>query len=294
MRIDAITCCVGEKYAAYLRESLPIWLDTVDSLTVVTRNGIAMAGHLGEVMKSSKIKLAITDAFYSHGAAFNKAAALNVAYHCASPTDWVLHFDSDILPPENWRAIAEGRIKSGELYGAFRYTEDGQRLDEAPLFPYGYFHLWDVADPCSWRWPIFEPWHGHAGNYDANFAEQWPYVRRRDLGFQLTHKGQPRRGWFGVEESPKMLAFNTVGLHNVRKLSRSGIGNLNLPEPKAKLALINAESNVDWTLGVLRICSAYGPFLSEAVMGLRDGYTTISPTVPLSYIQELVEQCIRS
>lgn len=157
-KIDAITCCVGKMYAEQLARSLPIWLDTLDSLTIVTKKGddiLALEG-------PSNLSIVETDVFTSYGAHFNKGAALCYAYASADPKDWALHVDSDIIPPKDWRKIAEEKAEPDCLSGAFRYDERGQRLDEAPLYPYGYFHLWHVSNPVTWKWPLFDPWFPHA------------------------------------------------------------------------------------------------------------------------------------
>lgn len=259
MRIDGITCCVGEKYAELLSQSIGTWLETLDSLTIVTsRSDSAVQALWRRFNESPKLNLVATDVFYEYGATFNKAAALCEAYAVSQPTDWCLHFDSDIVPPVYWRKHAERRIQPGNLYGAFRFSPEGVRLDEFPLFPYGYFHLWNVMDPHSWNWPIFEYWHPHAGNYDSEFALQWPASNRRDLGFSVTHLGEPRSNWFGPN-GDGMEQLRSQGLYQTRILAKAGAGILHdIPEPKLRLQLVNAEEDPLWARRVLDACAIAG------------------------------------
>jgi hypothetical protein len=249
----------------------------------------------------SKLYVYKTEVFYAHGATFNKAAALCEAYYCASPSDWVLHFDSDILPPEYWRRLAEKRIQPGNLYGAFRYSEDGKRLDEYPLFPYGYFHLWNTLDPNSWNWPIFEHWHPHAGNYDSEFAEQWPMSKRLDLGFSVTHQGEPRENWMGPKGGD-MQHLREVGLWKVRQLAKQGVGILDIPVPDMRLLILDAERDPIWTREVLRSCAAqrFDVTANTTAKGCstldrlrkvsRRDFTQVDPGMPLNFVQELIRR----
>lgn len=316
MRIDGITCCVGEKYALQLTRSLQRWLETLDSLTIVTAPGDSSIQLVTDLLKTMpapdsrpysppccELKIITTNVFYEHGAKFNKAAALCEAYQLSNPTDWVLHFDSDIIPPEYWRWLAEKRIGKGNLYGAFRYNEEGRRLDEFPLFPYGYFHLWHVDDPCAWRWPIFETWHPHAGNYDSEFAMQWPSARRgHDLGFSVLHQGEPRQSWFGPNDSESMQGLHNTGLYHVRLLAKEGVGILSIPEPLLRFYLLTPEADPQWTKSVLRLCAEHGPFKITAGPALLtidklrkvplQNYQAIDPSVPVSQIEERISRVI--
>lgn len=261
MRIDAITCCVGEVYAPQLKRSLPIWGDTLDSLIIVTEPNDPIL----DAQVPSNVKFVVTDVFTQYGAHFNKGAALCEAYAAADPTDWALHVDSDIIPPANWRDTAECHAERGCLSGAFRYDEHtGECLDERPLYPYGYFHLWHTSDPASHLWPLFEPWFPHAGSYDANFTDRWLTKNRRDLGFKLIHQGERRVNWFGPgAPAIHMQKLKRIGLRKVRLLAnRTGQGRLKVPTPKVRVAIRHTDTK--FINQVLRVCRSGGPFGVEA------------------------------
>lgn len=204
MRIDGITTCVGPRYAAHLAQTLPVWLETLDSLTIVTASGddgheARMLGissgatlcywlQLYSTFRSPDGRLSVVsaDEFTKHGAHFNKGAALNVALGQARPTDWILSLDCDVLPPPNWREhLAE--ITPGTLYGC-------RRTDKLATKPWGYFQLWHASDD---RAKAFAECYDHAGRYDAVFADGWPRNRRKVLPFTVRHLGEPARYWHG-------------------------------------------------------------------------------------------------
>jgi len=205
MRIDGITTCAGEQYAGYLARSLPVWLDTLDSVTVVgLPNEIDRLwyGFLCEPSLQIPVQVVSTDAFTSNGASFNKGAALNYGIRCNLPTrsqhlpSWLLSFDCDILPPANWREIAERQLERGNLYGAPRYSPEGGRVDRR-WYPRGYFQLWHVTDPHYRRSPVFDENWPDAGGYDTAFASQWPLGKWVDLGIALVHQGEKAKHWCG-------------------------------------------------------------------------------------------------
>lgn len=264
-----------------LSRSLPIWLDNLDTLTIVTRNGDEDVQRLYDrYSHRSCIKLVTTDVFTAYGASFNKAAALCEAYGVMAPTDWVLHFDSDIIPPKDWRQRIH--LHFGHLYGAFRYSEEGECLDEKPLYPYGYLHLWNVADRHAWQWPLFQLFHPHAGNYDSHFADQWPQKCRLNLGFTVIHQGEPRQCWFGENAKEEMDYLHSIGLQKVRGLAAEGIGVINLPEPRQRVYIEAATDNPDRTVKILNYCASKGPFAIQASIYPTSFASLLHVSVPTS------------
>lgn len=288
MRIDAITCCVGELYAGQLARSIDVWLSTLDSLTIVTKPGDPVLALRGP----RELRFVETEVFTEFGAYFNKAAGLNLAYAATDPTDWVLHFDSDIIPPADWRSIAEAKARRDCLSGAHRYDEHtGERLDEVPLYPYGYFHLWHTSAPQTWRWPLFDPWFEHAGSYDANFTDLWTPSKRKDLGFKLIHQGERRTNWYGAgADQSHMQRLREVGYRNARK---KDYGRLPIPEPKLRLALRSNQEG--WARDVLRACRIAGPFAVEAMVrnDVPKGWEKVRPAVRPHEIQRRVLACLK-
>lgn len=296
MRIDAITCCVGAEYAAMLEKSIVTWMNTLDSLVVVTKPGDT-ALHMVQYVANAypnKVRVITTNIFTEYGAHFNKGAALCEAYRACDPTDWVLHFDADIIPPENWREKVEAAsIRSGFLYGAPRIHENGKPADSDPVFhPYGYFQLWNVSDRYSWRWPIFDTWHPHCGSYDANFMDQWPQGRWKRLMFSVTHQGEPRTNWFGTEPEKQELMRPLLdrGLYRYRMDCNKGKDRL--PVPKAKLRYHLVDNSPRWGVDVIRACMIGGPFLVDARTKSFAGARPIRRTQPFTQIQEEVLKCM--
>lgn len=255
MRIDAITVCVGEMYVEQLARAIPVWLDTLDSLTIATDSaGLAVwlwAQPCAALSPLEKVHFAVTDVFTQHGAAFNKGAALNVAYDQASPSDWVLAFDADIIPPPNWREIVEHEAERGYLHGCGRVREDNQlAIRERILHPLGFFQLWHTSDPRSWRWPLFPPDYPCAGGYDAEFAEHWPRDHWRKLPFDVTHQGEHGVNWFGQGSAEKTIAW---------RANRGRFGNERLAVP-IRHEVLNPDSDPEYAAGILKECRAHGPF----------------------------------
>jgi hypothetical protein len=194
MKIDGIVTCVGQKYASILNTSLPIWADTLDSVTVVTDGNT-------DIKIPNGVNVLETSLFTDYGAFFNKGAALSSAFVYVDPKDWVLHFDADIIPPPNWRKTIVPYIQIGNLYGAVRVYSNGQLIsDPGPPFPYGFFHLWNVTDRFSWVRPLWDLFWPSAGHYEVSFLERWPDKNRIGLPLKLVHPCEPRTGWFGESE----------------------------------------------------------------------------------------------
>lgn len=287
MQIHGLTVCVGQVYASYLERSLRTWLETLDSLTVITDHNTLLPSYCYSSSYScQRVHVVRTNIFTQYNAHFNKGAALCIGYGHMAITELqqgslILHFDSDIIPPHNWRRLTEMRFTPGCLYGVQRISEEGKPLDETPIHPYAYWHLWHSSDTATWRWPLFEPFHPHAGNYDAEFAEMWPKSHRIDLGFKVTHIGEPRQNWFGPDTDKELINnVHKVGLVKTRELARKGQGRLTIPLPLFRFS-IPLSNGVTWTKAILRVCSSFGPFTVDAKVFRSSLYDT--PTVPSGF-----------
>jgi hypothetical protein len=265
VRIDALCCCVGPSYYQLLRRSLPVWLSGLDSLTIVTKPGDPAEQFFGP-----KTSIVTTNFFTEYGAFFNKGCALNLAYALAQPRDWVLHFDADILPPDDWYSRTLARLTWGHLHGTRRYSEAGEPCDEAAFWIYGFFCMWNVLDAPAIKWPLFEPWHSHAGNYDAEFAEYWPKSHWVDLGFKVIHFGEPRQNWFGpnVDSAELMRPLHAEQLHINRINARKPENRLVVPQPQMEVTL--DRKNVEFAAAMVNLCAKQGPFAIKASLGDRN------------------------
>ena len=237
MRIDALTTCTGEQYAKYLSKSLPIWADTCDAVWIATDERTA-----------PEIQV-------------NNGAALSSLFGLANPDNWVLNFDSDILPPKNWRRLVEQKLPVGKLLGcSHRYREDGSQIADAN-YPniWGFFHLWHVNDHHSWRRPVYTVDCGHAGNYDHTFMMQWPNKDRVDLwpGIKLVHQGEPRQSWFGSDpkNERKMINLFTLGLYEAW-ITKAG----HVKVPPFESEIVIDHQTIDATRQLLRQFTDPDPF----------------------------------
>lgn len=199
MRIDAITTCVGQLYVEELLQTLPMWICTVDSITIVVMRGDSHAIKLiAAVDGLDNVRVVATDAFTRDRAQFNKGRALNFGLSAFADSDWILSIDADVIPPLDWRRTVEANVERGCLYGASRVDEYGRVLPNSTRAPLGFFQLWHAADPCAIERPLFAANYAHAGCYDMDFAERWPQAKWRHLPITLIHQGLTRQNWFGV------------------------------------------------------------------------------------------------
>ena len=255
MKIDGLTTCVGDRYTDYLLHSLRVWSDTLDSVTIVTDRP-------WPAKTPSNVRVLVTDIFTRYGASFNKGAALSEGFASIDEPEWILNFDSDIVPESDWRKKVEPFLSAGTLFGSSRrYDTTGQLIPDS-AFPdlWGFFHLWSVDDPHNWLRPCYPVDCGHAGNYDHTFLRRWHEDCRFDLSdlTKLIHLGEPRTQWFGRDphNAKKMRNFYLLGLWEVWW---SNVGHIAVPEPKAELILDAAGMT------------------SEEIRDLLDSYTDTDP-----------------
>lgn len=200
MRIHGLTVCVN--YADLLDRGLDAWLAGLDSLLVVTAPGDSATLRLCE---HRWVRPHVTEAFYAAGACFDKAGAMQEAVERSLPwKDWVLFFDSDIVPPRDWLAQVQAPWpECGHLYGAERW-QDGARYPDRELG--GFFHLFHADDPAVQSRPLLGRWHNASG-YDSAFEQRWPLHRRIRLPLRVEHLGAPGSNWCGRDNAPGMEAM---------------------------------------------------------------------------------------
>lgn len=194
MTIHGLTVCVN--YADLLAQGLDRWLAGLASLTVVTDLDDEDTANL----IGSRCRLHKTDVFYASRATFNKGAAMEQARRLMPWGDWILFFDSDIVPPTDWIEQARNaRLTAGVLYGAKRWQAGSIDDDGSPAIPgdgigVGFFQLFHSGDPRASA-PLETCWP-HAGNYDNEFMHRWPEYRRWLMPFRVAHVGE-RENWWG-------------------------------------------------------------------------------------------------
>lgn len=199
MKLHAVTVCVN--YADYLSRSLDRW--AAAPVLVVTTPADT---ETQDLCHRHGVPVHTTNVFYASGAKFNKGAAIVEAIEsriCIDCIDWLLLFDSDIIPPANWLDQVKGaNLRLGDLYGAPRTTEAGELIDDGELA--GYFHLFHTSDPNAKRRPLLDTHWYHAGNYDSEFIKRWDIDNRVLLPFSVIHLGERGRNWCGRGQADDM------------------------------------------------------------------------------------------
>lgn len=203
-RLNGITVCVD--YADRLAITLP-WNAQHFGRVVVVTTAADQATH-AVVDAVSNASCFLTDAFYRHGANFNKGLAVEEGFDALGREGWIVVWDADTLMPAR---MDLGPIKSGHLYApARRMCPDVRPVPESewsqfPIHPDfdwgewgGYFQLFHADDPVL----ADRPWYGiawrHAGGCDSEFAFKWPAGRlRRIRTFEVCHLGEPGVNWCG-------------------------------------------------------------------------------------------------
>lgn len=277
MRIDGITVCVGEQYKRFLKKSLPLWLDGLDSLTVVT---------VADGFDDNRIHVVETKVFTDYGASFNKAAALCVGYADINPTDVVLLFDADISPCSSWRKIVDKEFCPGWLFGATRKYADGRGMD-TEVIPYGFFNLFHSRDINCLHWPLLEVQFKHAGFYDMGFAERWGKTKWHVIDLGLIHQGVSGVNWMGPNGDKRGMDWiRKVGFKNAERLVRSKPPSI--PSPEVRLCI--DPFNMDAAISLFQECMTDNPFLIEAYIGpWKDGYCWIDNKTDAIQLREFIK-----
>lgn len=147
-----------------------------------------------------------TDAFFRHGAAFNKGYAMELAFDALGRWGWILILDADVVLPD---AVAwPENLDPCDLYGARRrvledvreWREDldwGRFPARAESSTWGYFQLFHAGCPYLRGRPWYAVDYVHAAGCDADFQTKWPPQRRLRVGFDVLHLGPLCTNWFG-------------------------------------------------------------------------------------------------
>lgn len=206
MNLRGITVSVN--YADLLERSLERWHIGLDRLVVVTSSADEATQQL---CCRYNVETHVTDIFYANEARFNKGAALSeaiLAKGLRDGADWLLGFDADIVPPEDWRVQVERRKpEPSKLYGAYRYwqpeTQPKLIVDYTKRMPQswvlGFFTLFHANDSClpGLNEPLFDVCWPHAGCFDTLFARRWEKQNQVILPIPMVHLGEERQNWCG-------------------------------------------------------------------------------------------------
>lgn len=142
--IDAITVCVD--YSDHLEKILSN-KRFFDTWTIVTHVSDKKTINL---CAKNNLTCVCSDRIYSNGAKFAKGRAINDGLTNINPKNWILHIDSDILLPMDFREhINTSNMEKDCIYGCERIELDGRLISEVTpeMLPIsneviGFFQLW--------------------------------------------------------------------------------------------------------------------------------------------------------
>jgi hypothetical protein len=207
MRIEALTVCVS--YADIAKYTLPALRRQVDRLIVVTTPDDQATHQLCHRLNLETVE---TDDYYRHGDNFNKGRAIEHALAMLQHDDWVLHIDSDIHLPDDFReSLDDAHLDPKCIYGVdrvmihdwvafqkwrdrgssrqwhnYQYTHGeliGARWCDIRYgyVPIGFFQLWhqSAAGRTGIRTRRYPEWHSNAARADVQFALQWDRRHRQ-------------------------------------------------------------------------------------------------------------------
>jgi hypothetical protein len=160
-----------------------------------------------EVIKSVPNAIPVlTDAFYRHGAKFNKGLAMELGLDHMGRTGWICIFDADTIMPDDLKLP---KLEVGCLYGMRRRIlhdvkkwHPGMNWNQCPVSAdrviAGYFQLFSAEDT---RLRDTRPWYDvtftHAGGCDGYFQSRYKYDKKVWLDAQCLHLGPRDANWFG-------------------------------------------------------------------------------------------------
>lgn len=205
----AVVVCVN--YDDLLAVTMPALLPHVQELVVVTAPADEKTQALVAGRRNARCH--VTDAFYRHGAKFNKGLAMEEGFDALGRDGWILVIDADILvPPDLSFQLAALRPRPGFLYTPRRRILDDptqwERYADPRTWPslpgrkedkghYGYFQLFHAGDPVLKALPWYATEFTHAGQCDDKFQHRWPVPRKPRPPFEVLHLGRCDENWFG-------------------------------------------------------------------------------------------------
>ena len=206
--MNAITVCVD--FDDILAVTLPRNAKHFEQITVITAPHDAHTTMVANETPNAQVF--VTNAFYTHGAKFNKGLAIEQGLDILGREGWLATLDVDIvLPPA---LTIDGPLDKTCLYGARRrmlldpsdYHGQADWTDY-PLAPDGEipgcFQLFHADAPALTEKPWFGTDWTHAGGYDSVFEAKFRPDNTRWLPFEILHLGIDGANWYG-RVSPRL------------------------------------------------------------------------------------------
>lgn len=221
--MKAITVCV--EYDDLLALVLPTIVPHVNELLVVTapqdESTMQVAGRFPSV------RIYVTDAFYRHGAPFNKGLALEEGFDILGREGWLCVFDADTVWPAepDFSSLEEGclHVPRRRMCPDPRQYHATEPFGRWPLVREiehaGYCQIFHASDRVLRSRPWYPTDWRHAGGCDSDFQDRWPARRRKWLPWEVLHLGPHGRNWHG-RSTPKLDGTIPTGHAERARLQR--------------------------------------------------------------------------
>lgn len=183
-----------------LKETVAYNRHHFESVYVITSE-LDIATH--NICRELCIPFYTTDAFYRHGAHFNKWLALEEGLDFFGRDGWLWIMDADIFLPNKINFY----FRPGNLYTPHRrmvncFVDEAhwnvQREAANKIDFNGYCHIFHSSDPNLPTLPWYQTNWTHAGGADTFFQLNWPQLNKIRPNFEVLHVGPPGTNWCGV------------------------------------------------------------------------------------------------
>jgi len=181
-----------------------------------------------DVCRRNKLEFLVSKRIHENGAVFAKGKAINEGLLQLEQKNWLLHMDSDILLPPNFREMLES--KSLDVACIYGMAERCIALKESHIkrrrFPrtltskeiLGFFQLFHSSRMSRYPEVSSDP-----SLDDQIFTSSWPEERRIIMDAGCIHLGEPRLNWnrrvtpkFGaVLNRHTLLRYCKMGLRSI-------------------------------------------------------------------------------
>jgi len=203
--VRGIVICVN--YDDLLSITLPRNMRFLDECVVVTAPSDERTKAVCRGIPN--VRVLETNAFYEHGAKFNKGLAMEQGFDFLGRHGWILIWDADILFPDDINDyVSPELMDASTLYGPRRlilpdpkkwtpeFNWDSAYPTRDRDFP-GFFQLFHADDPHIKSLPWYDVTFAHAGGGDGYFATRWKWAEKVRMPFSVLHLGPRDKNWFG-------------------------------------------------------------------------------------------------
>lgn len=183
--LEAVSVCVD--YGDLLKLSIPFNRHLFDKWVIVTSPDDK---ETQDLCKYYKVEHVVTDKFYENGDKFNKGKAINEGLKKLKRTDWIVHLDSDLILPANFRQICkEDQLQKDAIYGIDRVDVVGdEKIFELLTTKHSQISKWtylDLSLNVQYH-PTFRLHNLNRGYNTIGFFQLFygPYLREKEPKFK--------------------------------------------------------------------------------------------------------------